>query len=87
MKLWDEVSEEWKAVPTLKGDTGPKGDQGIPGDGLIEGTKTSRINGESRNTSSIRVQGIGFSVLSIKRTVKSVPLHSRRWRTYLFNAI
>lgn len=43
MKLWDEVNEEWKAVPTLKGDTGPKGDQGIPGEGLIPGGTIGQV--------------------------------------------
>ena len=43
MKLWDEASEEWKAVPTLKGDPGPKGDQGIPGAGLIPGGTVGQV--------------------------------------------
>lgn len=43
MKLWDENSEEWKSIPTLKGDTGPKGDQGPPGIGVPLGGVKGQI--------------------------------------------
>lgn len=55
LKIRDQETKEWKIVPAIKGDTGPKGDKGDKGDTGSQGPQG--IKGDTGEQGPQGIQG------------------------------
>ena len=55
LKIRDQETKEWKIVPAIKGDTGPKGDKGDKGDTGSQGPQG--IKGDTGEQGPRGIQG------------------------------
>lgn len=55
LKIRDQETKEWKIIPAIKGDTGPKGDKGDKGDTGSQGPQG--IKGETGEQGPQGIQG------------------------------
>lgn len=55
LKIRDQETKEWKIIPAIKGDTGPKGDKGDKGDTGSQGPQG--IKGDTGSQGPQGIQG------------------------------
>ena len=55
LKIRDQETKEWKIIPAIKGDTGPKGDKGDKGDTGTQGPQG--IKGDTGEQGPQGIQG------------------------------